>query len=115
LNIIIELDGKQHFVQVSNWKSPDEQLKTDIFKMKKANQNNYSVIRIIQEDVLKDTYNWQSRLCENINKIQTENIVQNLFISTSDEYEILPSLLQLDIDFENITLDDEDEEDDDKS
>lgn len=43
-NIIIELDGKQHFMQVNNWANPEETQKRDILKMKMANENGYSVI-----------------------------------------------------------------------
>jgi len=49
--IIIELDGKQHFEQIGNWLSPEETRKTDIFKMKCANENGFSIIRILQKDV----------------------------------------------------------------
>jgi hypothetical protein len=55
--IIIELDGLQHFKQVSNWKSPDDNLINDKYKMKCVNENNYSIIRILQDDV----YNWLKR------------------------------------------------------
>jgi len=44
--IIIELDGKQHFEQIGNWKSPEENRKTDLYKMNCANENEFSVIRI---------------------------------------------------------------------
>ncbi len=54
--IIIELDGSQHFIQVSNWKASDENLINDKYKMKCANDNNYSVIRIIQYNVYNDKY-----------------------------------------------------------
>ena len=39
--IIIELDGRQHFEQVSNWDSPDKVQERDKYKMKKANDNGY--------------------------------------------------------------------------
>ena len=32
LNLIIELDGNQHFKQVSNWTSPEYNLKNDIVR-----------------------------------------------------------------------------------
>ncbi len=35
-NIIIELDGGQHFKQVRNWKTPEEQQRLDIYKMECA-------------------------------------------------------------------------------
>ena len=47
--IIIELDGAQHFIQVSNWKSPKETIENDIEKMRLAVYNGYYVIRIEQE------------------------------------------------------------------
>ena len=53
LKCIIELDGLQHFKQVMNWNSPEEQLKTDIFKNKKAMENGYSIIRVYQPLIFK--------------------------------------------------------------
>jgi very-short-patch-repair endonuclease len=51
---IIELDGPQHFVQVANWKSPELQHEQDLFKTKCANENGYSVIRVLQTDVVNE-------------------------------------------------------------
>ena len=48
--IIIELDGLQHFKQVSNWQSPETIQSTDKYKMRLANKHGYSVIRIFQPD-----------------------------------------------------------------
>ena len=78
--IIIELDGRQHFVQVSNWKSPDETQKIDKYKMEKANENNYSVIRIIQEDVLFDSIDWQNQLEQNIISLNKNSTPSNIFM-----------------------------------
>lgn len=60
--IIIELDGPQHFKQISNWTSPEKTQLNDKYKMDCANKNGYSMIRISQEDVLADKNNWQDRL-----------------------------------------------------
>ena len=87
LNIIIELDGRQHFIQVSNWKSPEETQKVDLYKMKCANDNGFSVIRIIQEDVYYDIGDWLSDLVTSIKKIVDENIVQNIYLCKNNEYE----------------------------
>jgi very-short-patch-repair endonuclease len=87
-NIIIELDGKQHFIQVKNWNSPEETHETDKYKMKCANDNKFSVIRILQEDVYYDTFNWLDELKDNIEKIKNENIIQNIFICKNNEYDI---------------------------
>jgi very-short-patch-repair endonuclease len=58
LNIIIELDGGQHFKQVSNWRSPEEQINLDVYKMQKAHNNGYTVIRLLQDDVYRNTNTW---------------------------------------------------------
>ena len=58
LKVIIELDGVQHFKQVSNWQSPEKSIKRDIFKMQKAIKQGYKIIRIFQEDVYKYDEAW---------------------------------------------------------
>jgi very-short-patch-repair endonuclease len=88
-NIIIELDGPQHFEQIHNWKSPEETQSTDIYKMKCANENKYSVIRILQIDVIDNKYNWKEELLNNIEKIKKNNIIQNIFMCKYNEYDIL--------------------------
>ena len=85
-NIIIELDGIQHFYQISNWKSPNEQFENDVNKMKKANDNNYCMIRILQEDVWKDNFDWYTELKRAINKILNDKKIQNIFICKNNEY-----------------------------
>ena len=85
--IIIELDGKQHFEQVMNWKTPEDQLKNDIYKQKCANENGYSIIRLLQEDVFNDKYDWKTELINNIEKIKKDNIIQNIYMCKNNEYE----------------------------
>lgn len=58
---IIEIDGEQHFTQISNWKDPDEQLQIDKFKMNVAMENGYSIIRILQEDIWFDKNRWEEK------------------------------------------------------
>lgn len=48
LSLIIELDGDQHFRQVSNWENPEEIQKRDVFKMCEATKYGYSILRIYQ-------------------------------------------------------------------
>ena len=57
--------------------------------MKCANENGYSMIRIVQEDVFKDKYDWLQDLLENINKIVLEKKVQNIYMCKKDEYKYL--------------------------
>ena len=87
-NIIIELDGRQHFIQVSNWTSPEETNKNDLFKEKCANEQGYSVIRIIQEDVFGDKYDWLSKLQTEIENIINDNtIIHNIYMCENGEYD----------------------------
>jgi len=85
--IIIELDGKQHFEQVMNWKTPEEQYENDKYKEKCANENGYSIIRLLQEDVFNDKYDWKPELINNIEKIKTDNIIQNIYMCKNNEYQ----------------------------
>lgn len=68
-NIIIELDGPQHFKQISNWRTPEEQLKIDIYKMECALENNRHIIRILQENVLFNKNDWDNKLRMIINEL----------------------------------------------
>ena len=87
--ILIECDGEQHWKQVAKWKTPEHNKKRDVYKMKCANENGYSIIRIVQEDVFHNKYDWFSELNENIQKIIDENVVQNIFMCKKDEYSYL--------------------------
>jgi very-short-patch-repair endonuclease len=68
LKLLIELDGIQHFEQTSNWLSPEKTQETDKYKTDKALENNYSIIRIFQEDVWNDNDDWETRLDQVIKK-----------------------------------------------
>ena len=63
-----------------------EQFENDKYKEKCANDNNYSVIRIIQEDVLNDTYDWINKLCDAIEEIIKGDDVVNIYLCQNDEY-----------------------------
>lgn len=89
LKIIIELDGLQHFKQISNWTSPEIQIEKDKYKTKCANDNNFSVIRILQNDVFKDKFDWIEEIKLSISKIINENKIQNIFICKNNEYNTL--------------------------
>jgi very-short-patch-repair endonuclease len=86
--IIIELDGLQHFEQVSNWQAPEETHLNDVYKMKCAKNNGYSIIRLLQTDVFYDTYDWLKDLRANIEKIRLEQRVQNVYMCKDNEYAI---------------------------
>jgi very-short-patch-repair endonuclease len=84
--IIIELDGPQHFRQVMNWQSCEETVERDRYKSDCANKNNYSVIRLLQEDVWDDKYNWSRELHNAIKKIRASTTVMNIYLCKNDEY-----------------------------
>ena len=84
-SLIIELDGEQHFTQISNWKSPKDAQKRDLLKMKLALRNNKSVIRLLQEDVLYNKIDWKNELVKYIVEY-TEPCV--ICIENGDKYDI---------------------------
>lgn len=75
LHLIIEIDGLQHFKQVSKWKSPEDVHNNDIMKLKKALDNNYSIIRILQEDIWMDKIDWKTFLNNNIKSFCKPTII----------------------------------------
>ena len=84
--VIVEVDGPQHFRQVSNWCSHEETYKTDIYKEELAHKNGYRVVRISQEyvwyrQIAKNKTEWISKLVKAI-----ESEYENQFISDTDEY-----------------------------
>ena len=83
---IIELDGGQHFIQVSNWSSPEHQFQNDIYKQKCANENGYSVIRLLQEDVLYDRYDWCKKIYHAIEEIKNSDEPKNIYLCENNEY-----------------------------
>ena len=86
LKIIIELDGEQHFTQVSNWTSPEIQIEKDKYKINCANKNGFSVIRLLQDDVSKDNFDWLTEIKISISKIVNDRKIQNVFICKNNEY-----------------------------
>ena len=84
--IIIELDGCQHFKQISNWNNPKKQFINDKYKEKCANENGFSLIRLLQKDVFLDNYEWLDEIIEKINEIKNENKVKNYYLCKNNEY-----------------------------
>ena len=75
--------------QISNWTSPEIQIERDKYKMKCANENGFSVIRLLQIDISKDKFDWLDEIKLNILKITNEKIVQNIFICKNNEYKFI--------------------------
>jgi very-short-patch-repair endonuclease len=82
--VIIELDGRQHFEDVKHWNSSfEDRHSIDLVKQLDANDNGYRVIRIIQDDVWTDRYDWLTELLKNIQ----DDTHQNVFMCKDDEYD----------------------------
>lgn len=84
--IIIELDGCQHFKQVSNWLNPSSQLINDKYKENCANENGYSTIRLLQKDVFFDNYDWLKELLDTIEIVISSNEIKNYYLCKHNEY-----------------------------
>lgn len=84
--ILIELDGEQHFSQVSNWDAPELIQEKDVEKIKKCIENGYSIIHINQEEMWKDKYDWKHILQDNIEHLKNTDNKQVLFISRANKY-----------------------------
>ena len=69
LNIIIELDGGQHFRDVPYFgKTAEAEQRNDVYKAICAIENNHSVIRLSQIDVRLNKNDWQNKLTTLINQ-----------------------------------------------
>lgn len=61
-NVIIELDGPQHFKQVGNWGRLEDIQNRDRYKEQCAVEHGYIVIRLIQEEVWYNKGKWANKL-----------------------------------------------------
>jgi hypothetical protein len=61
--------------------------------MKCANENGYSIIRILQDDIWHNRYEWLKELTNNIDKIVLEKRIQNIYMCKNDEYKDFDMLI----------------------
>ena len=83
LNIIIELDGIQHFKKVSNWGEPEKRRQIDIYKMTCAVEKGFSIIRLFQEDLFYNKIDWKNELLKYMCKYDNPVII---FIAKNNMY-----------------------------
>lgn len=74
-NLIIELDGLQHFEQVGNWKPPEHNLNNDINKIHLAYKNKHSIIHLLQENVYENKNDWMTKLSNYIKKYDKKSCI----------------------------------------
>ena len=79
---IIEMDGAQHFRQISNWLDPEKTLRRDVYKMQQAEKEGYKVIRICQDSVSKASDDW---FLENIVPEIESGDRNHMFISAKED------------------------------
>ena len=83
--LIIEIDGMQHFENISYWNSNFKEIQErDKYKMKIANKNGYSIIRILQMDIYHNKINWKDELINKIKKYKNPEII---YICKNNEYD----------------------------
>jgi hypothetical protein len=76
LKLIIEIDGRQHFMYVPRFKNNVELSKdNDKYKTRLAIKNGYSIIRIYQEDIYNNVYNWKELLSKYIKLYMKPTII----------------------------------------
>ena len=68
VKIIIEIDGPQHYIQVSNWSSVLYNQIRDKIKERLAIKNETNMIRLNQEDILKNKNDWDKLFKDFISK-----------------------------------------------
>ena len=79
LNTIVELDGRFHFVDI--WTPVEESLKKDKYKELCANKNGFKTVRILQEDVYYNKYDWRAELIAAI-----KSDCRNTYLCKNNEY-----------------------------
>lgn len=75
LKILIEIDGAHHYRQIANWQSPEKTQEIDNYKNTKANENGYTVIRILQENIWYEKNDWKIKLDECLIKYNEPKIL----------------------------------------
>jgi len=91
-SVIIELDGIGHFEDVEHWKSSfEDRHAVDLVKQVDANENGFRVIRLMQEDVWSDKYDWLTELLKNIE----DDTKQNIFMCKNGEYDFFSESMEM--------------------
>ena len=84
--VLIEVDGAQHFTQISNWDSPESVQAKDIEKIRYCIKEGFSIIHINQLDIWNNMYDWKKVLQTEIERLH-EKDPQCSFISSKPLYE----------------------------
>lgn len=84
--VIIEVDGNQHLIDIPSWRSKaDDVIKRDKLKMDYAITNGYHIIRILQEDIWYDRYDWKAELSTLLSNLP--EVSSRIFMCKNNEYD----------------------------
>jgi very-short-patch-repair endonuclease len=87
LNMIIEIDGFQHFQDVAHWNSNVENVRQrDVYKTYQCIKNGYSIIRVLQSDIWYDRNDWKKRI---LSLLEKHNKPQIFLLDNEKEYDPL--------------------------
>jgi hypothetical protein len=84
-NFILELDGEQHFNQVSNWTNPETNMKRDVYKTIIALKNSFHFVRMKTEDIWYDKFDWKSWLNNEVKLIKEDEFTCH-YADNKDDY-----------------------------
>ena len=84
--VLIEVDGTQHFTQISNWDSPENVQIKDIEKIQYCLKEGFSIIHINQLDIWNNVYDWKKVLQTEIERLH-EKGPRCSFISSKPLYD----------------------------
>lgn len=94
INIIVELDGAYHFKELPHTSEflHIKNRRRDIYKMKKAIENDFKIIRIYQPDVFFDKNDWKYKLNKYLNRTNLKDItyissVKNIYDTHKYEFD----------------------------
>ncbi len=73
-DVLIEIDGQQHFTPKWKFGCPEKRRKDDVYKMKRAAENGFSGIRLYQVDVYENRFDWKKWLQKAIAFVQTQSV-----------------------------------------
>lgn len=73
--LIIEVDGRQHYLVKNGWPSPLPMQERDAYKMKLAISRGWTVIRVLQESIWWDCDDWEERLLPHLREHQKPRTV----------------------------------------
>ena len=62
LKLLLEVDGRQHYQQVSNWQAPEIQNERDLYKINQSILNGFTIIHMCQDEIWNDKINWEEQL-----------------------------------------------------